>query len=87
VLSVRGTTVLKQPEGAEVVFVTSQGWRKKRLGENCIMRSFMICADHLVLLVCHGVKDDKMGGACSMFGERRGNIRVLLVKHEGKALL
>jgi hypothetical protein len=26
-----------------------------------------------------------MDGACSMFGERRGNVRVLLVKHEGKA--
>jgi hypothetical protein len=46
----------------------------------------MICADHLVLLVCHEVKEDEMSGACSMFGERRGNIRVLLVKHGGKAL-
>jgi hypothetical protein len=69
------------------LFVTSQGWRKKRLGENCIMRSFMICADHLVLLVCHEVKEDEMGGAYGMFGERRGDIMFLLVKHGGKALL
>ena len=35
----------------------------------------------------HEVKEGEIGGACSMFGERRGNMRVLLWEHEGKALL
>jgi len=52
-------------------------------GENYIMRSLMFCTAHPY---CAGDKIEKneMGGACSVYGERRGLYRVLVGKTEGK---
>jgi hypothetical protein len=50
-----------------------------------MMRSLMICTARPILF---GDKiKNKMGGACSAYGERRGVYRVLVRKPEGKRTL
>ena len=45
---VSGAAVRKQPEGAEEAFCNLTGREKQKTGENCVMGSFMICADHIM---------------------------------------
>jgi len=46
------------------------------------MKSLMICTPHPILVGDH--IENKWGGACSTYGERRSVYRVLVGKPEGK---
>jgi hypothetical protein len=51
-------------------------------GENCIMKSSIICTVH------HDQnKEDKMGEACNTHGEMRTAYKILVGKPKGKRLL
>jgi len=45
--------------------------RDKGSGENCIMESLMICRPHPIFSG-DKIETNEMGGACSVYGERRG---------------
>jgi hypothetical protein len=60
------------------------GWREA--GEDCIMRSFITCMLHHILSGDQ-VKEDEMGGACSMHGRCEKCIQNFGGKPEGKRLL
>jgi hypothetical protein len=59
-------------------------WREG--GENCIMRSFMICTLRQVLIPMI-FKEYEMGGARSTNGEKRNTFRLLLGKIKEKRSL
>ena len=44
-----------------------QWMRQQESGESCVMRSFMLCCPHQILLIDQNVKNE-VGGACSMYG-------------------
>jgi len=41
--------------------------RQQESGENRIMRSFMLCCPHHILLIDQ-IMNNEVGGACSMYG-------------------
>ena len=58
-----------------------RGAREQEGGENCKMRSLMICTLYPVLFD-DNIEKNEMGRVCSTYGERRGLYRVLVGRHE-----
>jgi hypothetical protein len=46
-------------------------WREN--GENCIMRSFVTCVLDQIYNSDDQIKEDEMGGACSIHGKMRNS--------------
>ena len=60
-----------------------RGTRYQESGENYVIRSLMICTAHQYFSGDQ-IEKNKMGGACSAYGEKTGVCRVLVGKPEGK---